>query len=83
MSETPASLGYRMPAEWEPHSRTWLTWPHNSETWPSQDMEIVEEEFLTIIKHRPHIGYTRNIPVRDISVEIIIIRKHTIHISYI
>ncbi|MEP6777327.1 MAG: agmatine deiminase family protein [Chthoniobacterales bacterium] len=24
---TPASLGYRMPAEWEPHSATWLSWP--------------------------------------------------------
>ena len=26
-SETPASLGYRMPAEWEPHTATWLSWP--------------------------------------------------------
>jgi agmatine deiminase len=25
---TPASLGYRMPAEWEPHEATWLSWPH-------------------------------------------------------
>ncbi len=24
---TPASLGFRMPAEWEPHTGTWLTWP--------------------------------------------------------
>lgn len=24
---TPASLGYRMPAEWEPHTATWLSWP--------------------------------------------------------
>ena len=24
---TPASLGYRMPAEWEPHAATWLSWP--------------------------------------------------------
>ena len=24
---TPAQLGYRMPAEWEPHVGTWLTWP--------------------------------------------------------
>ena len=23
----PASLGYRMPAEWEPHAATWLSWP--------------------------------------------------------
>ncbi len=23
----PAVLGYRMPAEWEPHAATWLSWP--------------------------------------------------------
>ena len=28
MSEaTPAELGYRMPAEWERHEATWLSWP--------------------------------------------------------
>jgi len=27
LSETPTALGYRMPAEWEPHAATWLTWP--------------------------------------------------------
>jgi agmatine deiminase len=26
-SLTPAALGYRMPAEWEPHAATWLSWP--------------------------------------------------------
>ena len=51
MIETPASLGYRMPAEWESHLSTWLTWPHNLETWPGQDMQKVEEEFLAIIRH--------------------------------
>jgi agmatine deiminase len=25
--KTPAQLGYRMPAEWEPHASTWLSWP--------------------------------------------------------
>jgi agmatine deiminase len=25
--ETPAALGYRMPAEWELHAATWLSWP--------------------------------------------------------
>ena len=27
MTETPGTLGYRMPAEWEPHAATWLSWP--------------------------------------------------------
>jgi len=26
-NKTPAALGYRMPAEWEPHAATWLSWP--------------------------------------------------------
>ena len=26
-SQIPAALGYRMPAEWEPHAATWLSWP--------------------------------------------------------
>ena len=26
-SQVPAALGYRMPAEWEPHAATWLSWP--------------------------------------------------------
>ena len=25
--QTPAALGYRMPAEWEQHTATWLSWP--------------------------------------------------------
>src|SRR5438045_4753696 len=27
MEGTPAEFGYRMPAEWEPHAATWLSWP--------------------------------------------------------
>jgi len=33
-SPTPAALGFRMPAEWEPHAATWLAWPHKEESWP-------------------------------------------------
>jgi len=28
--------GYRMPAELEPHQATYMTWPHNLETWPGK-----------------------------------------------
>jgi agmatine deiminase len=28
--------GFRMPAEWAPHSATWFSWPHNPDTWPGQ-----------------------------------------------
>jgi len=33
---TPASLGYRMPAEWERHRGTWLSWPHKEASWPGK-----------------------------------------------
>ena len=34
--QTPAALGYTMPAEWEPHEATWLGWPHNETDWPGK-----------------------------------------------
>ncbi|MCB1122241.1 MAG: agmatine deiminase family protein [Verrucomicrobiae bacterium] len=33
--ETPRSLGFRMPAEWESQEAVWLSWPTNPETWPA------------------------------------------------
>ena len=33
---TPHSLGFRMPAEWEPHAATWIAWPHNASDWPGK-----------------------------------------------
>jgi agmatine deiminase len=35
-TQTPAVLGYRMPAEWEPHAATWIAWPHNRDDWPGK-----------------------------------------------
>lgn len=35
-SETPAALGFRMAAEWEPHEATWLAWPHEITDWPGK-----------------------------------------------
>ncbi len=35
-ARTPRALGYRMPAEWEPHAGTWVSWPHNEESWPGK-----------------------------------------------
>lgn len=32
--ETPAALGFSMPAEWEPHEATWLGWPNHPTDWP-------------------------------------------------
>jgi agmatine deiminase len=35
-SKKPAELGYRFPAEWEKHSSTWLSYPHNLSSWPGK-----------------------------------------------
>jgi agmatine deiminase len=37
---TPRQLGFRMPAEWEPHEATWLAWPWNHEDWPGKFQPI-------------------------------------------
>ena len=36
VKQTPAALGYRLPAEWEPHEATWIGWPHNRSDWPGK-----------------------------------------------
>ncbi len=46
---SPRSLGYRMPAEWEPHEATWLSWPHNPETWPGGGLDRVCDTFGRIV----------------------------------
>ncbi|HET7610121.1 MAG TPA: agmatine deiminase family protein [Gammaproteobacteria bacterium] len=33
-ADTPKARGYRQPAEWAPHEATWLSWPHNRDSWP-------------------------------------------------
>lgn len=35
-STTPNELGFRFPAEWEPHEATWIAWPHNKNDWPGK-----------------------------------------------
>ena len=32
----PKKLGFRMPAEWEPHEATWIAWPHEKSDWPGK-----------------------------------------------
>lgn len=47
---TPRELGYRMPAEWEPHEATWLSWPHKEASWPGA-FESVPGIFVEIARH--------------------------------
>ena len=47
---TPAALGYRMPAEWEPHAGTWMAWPHYRGDWPGK-FEPVPWVYAEIIRN--------------------------------
>jgi len=49
-SKLPSELGYRMPAEWEPHASTWLAWPHFKGDWPGK-FEPIPWVYAEIIRH--------------------------------
>ena len=48
--KTPHALGFRMPAEWEPHDATWLGWPHEVTDWPGKFAPI-PWAFAEIVRH--------------------------------
>lgn len=53
---TPAGLGYRLPAEWEPHAATWLSWPRNRDSWPGAFEPVPgiwAELVRTLCEHEP------------------------------
>jgi agmatine deiminase len=50
MESTPVDHGYRMPAEWEPHSATWLAWPQNKDYWQGEAMILIEKAYLLAVK---------------------------------
>ncbi|MEW6157753.1 MAG: agmatine deiminase family protein [Verrucomicrobiota bacterium] len=46
----PAQLGYRMPAEWEPHRSTWFTWPRPQGISFPEKYETVPPVYAELIK---------------------------------
>ena len=49
-SSTPRTLGFRMPAEWEPHEATCLGWPHETTDWPGK-FAVIPWAFAEIVRH--------------------------------
>ncbi len=41
--------GYRMPAEWEEHEATWLTWPKKADSWPGK-IEKIPPVWINMMK---------------------------------
>jgi agmatine deiminase len=48
---TPAQLGYRMPAEWEPHAGTWFTWPRPEGISFPDKYDTVPPVYAELIRH--------------------------------
>lgn len=68
MSElTPAEAGYYFPAEFALHTATWLSWPHNPDTWPGK-IETVYKPYAQFIKTIAASEYV-HINVADASME--------------
>ena len=73
-TETPRSLGYRLPAEWEPHAATWLAWPHNRDDWPGKFAPIpwvYAEVIRNLIPTEPVHILAKNSKARDQAEEIL------------
>ena len=45
LTQTPAALGFSMPAKWERHDATWLGWPHHKTDRPDRLDTIRESVF--------------------------------------
>lgn len=52
---TPRELGFRMPAEFEPHTATWLSWPHNEKSWPGK-IEKIPPIWVEMVWHLTRTG---------------------------
>ena len=77
MPTSPRSLGYRMPAEYAPHLRTWMMWPSRDEIWsdPAATKRdyaavahaIAEFEPLTMAVRSQDMAEARNMLGRDVT----------------
>jgi agmatine deiminase len=56
--ETPAALGYHMPAEWALHEATWLAWPHERTDWPGKFAPI-PWVYADIVRHLARVERVR------------------------
>ncbi|MGW2399514.1 agmatine deiminase family protein [Kitasatospora sp. NPDC001664] len=55
---TPAQLGFRMPAEWHPHDRTWMAFPTDNQTFDTpEQLHAAREAWArvanTIVRYEP------------------------------
>jgi agmatine deiminase len=58
ISSVPHELGYALPAEWEPHTATWLAWPHERTDWPGKFAPI-PWVYADIVRHLARVERVR------------------------
>lgn len=61
--KTPKKLGYHFPAEFAPHSATWLSWPHKEASWPGK-IQSIYPNYAQFIKE-VSVGESVHINVND------------------
>jgi agmatine deiminase len=49
--KSPSKLGFRMPAEWEPHAATWFTWPRPDGISFPEQYESIPPVYARLLKH--------------------------------
>ena len=80
---TPAELGYRMPAEWEPHVGTWFTWPRPEGISFPDKYDTVPPIYAELIKHLLAVEEV-HINVWDAEKELLakeLLRKHAVPVD--
>ena len=76
----PAALGYRMPAEWEPHAATWIAWPHNRSDWPGK-FEPIPWIYAEIVRNLARVERTNvlvNGEAAEAAAREMLVRSHVI-----
>jgi len=49
LNNLPKQNGFQFPAEWHPHTATWLSWPHKEESWPGK-IDLIYPKYCEFIK---------------------------------
>jgi len=63
MTDAISDKGYRMPAEWEPHSAIWLAWPYDEKSFPERVGKV--ENAITKIISAIHLSEQVELLVLD------------------
>jgi agmatine deiminase len=82
----PAALGYRMPAEWEPHEATWLSWPRREGiSFPGAYDEVmpVFVQMIDALRESDRVRINVNDSDHEQQVRLLLKQVDTSHVEYV